>query len=204
MSKWADAVPSDFKFALKLWRGITHYRKLTNTAEFLERFFAFANALGASQRGPLLVQLPPNLGKDLPRLDAFIDELKVASGTSRWKFAIEFRNRTWLTDDVYKHMERQRVAVALADMERCPITEPNDVSLVYVRRHGPLGPYHGRYTEEHINQDAERIKKWLARKKMIYVYYNNDWGGHAVDNASQLVEAVRKIAGVDLPSGKAR
>ena len=44
VSAWQEATPERFKFALKLWRGITHYKKLTNSGEFTRRFLEVADA----------------------------------------------------------------------------------------------------------------------------------------------------------------
>ena len=72
----------------------------------------------------------------------------------------------------------------------CPITEPNDVAFVYVRRHGPGGGYQGCYTRKHMVADARRIRRWLQKRRTVFVYYNNDIDSHAVDNARQLIETV--------------
>jgi len=34
------------------------------------------------------------------------------------------------------------------------------------------------------------MRTWLSEGKDIYVYYNNDAEGYALDNARQLIEAV--------------
>jgi uncharacterized protein YecE (DUF72 family) len=185
ITRWRGQVPARFKFAVKLWRMITHQKKLTDCRDQLERFLAAVVKL-SPKRGPLLVQLPPSLHKDVPRLDSFLDDLKVASGRSRWKIAVEFRHESWLSDDVYALLDRHRASLVLADMERCPITEPNDAGFVYVRRHGPAGRYQGRYTTRHLEADADRIVGWLDAGKSVYVYFNNDVAGHAVDNAREL------------------
>src|SRR5580765_103822 len=65
LAKWSKTVPPAFTFALKIWRGITHYRKLHDCREFIERFFAFAGDLPTAQRAPLLLQLPPNVTVNL-------------------------------------------------------------------------------------------------------------------------------------------
>ena len=75
-------------------------------------------------------------------------------------------------------------------MPRCPVTDPNDVSFAYVRRHGPGGRYRGLYAAEHISEDAARIRSWLEEGRNVYVYYNNDIGGYAVLNAAQLIESL--------------
>ena len=72
---WQEATPERFKFALKLWRGITHYKKLTNSVEFTRRFLEVADVLEPARRGPLLIQLPPNQGKDIEKLRAYLADL---------------------------------------------------------------------------------------------------------------------------------
>lgn len=186
-AKWRETVPAEFRFAVKLWRWITHQRKLTNPADDLEKFFGFANELG-EKRGPILVQLPPAWKRNLDRLDEFLIELRRAVADTPWLVAVEFRNQSWLSEETCDLLDRHGVALCLADMERCPTTRPNDAPLVYVRRHGPSGPYQGCYAPEHIQADAAEIRKWLDAGRDVYVYYNNDVGGHAVDNARQLIE----------------
>jgi uncharacterized protein YecE (DUF72 family) len=184
MRTWVETAPPGFRFALKIWRGITHYRKLLDCRDLLERYFAFAGGLEPAHRAPLLLQLPPNFGKDLPRLDAFIDDLRAVAG-KRWSLAVEFRDASWLSPDTYRLLDRQHVSLALVD-GRCPSAEPNATPTVYVRRHG--ANENGRYTTQQIEADAARIRGWRDAGRTVYVYYNNDWHGHAVDNATQLAD----------------
>lgn len=188
IDRWQDAVPYRFRFAVKLWRGITHYRKLRGCAEHLQRFFVPFATMHRRKRGPLLIQLPPMLRRD-ERLEPFLDDLRDASAPSLWKLAIEFRHESWLCNDVYRLLDRRGVAVCLHDMAgAAPVAEPNDVPFVYVRRHGAGGRYRGCYSDAHIRADAERVRRWLAHGKSVFVYYNNDAEGYAVRNAEQLRE----------------
>lgn len=189
IARWSRVTGSRFRFSVKLWRRITHEKRLANCKQELRDFLEVVGPLG-SKRGPLLVQLPPSLKKDVGRLDAFLDDLKSAAGRARWKIAVEFRNPDWLCKEVSDLLDRHRAALCLADLPRCRITEPNDASFVYVRRHGPGGGYRGRYSPRHIAADADHIRDWLRAGKSVFVYYNNDIDGHAVDNAQQLIEAV--------------
>ncbi|MEE7548042.1 DUF72 domain-containing protein, partial [Xanthomonas sp. Kuri4-1] len=65
-ARWADSVPADFRFSVKLPRSITHDARLYRTGALLDAFLAEAGALG-ERLGRLLVQLPPSLAFD-PRL----------------------------------------------------------------------------------------------------------------------------------------
>jgi len=188
-TRWRDVTGPRFRLAVKLWRRITHEKRLVDCAAALDDFLAAAGQLGP-KRGPLLVQLPPSMRKDVGLLEAFLADLKRAMGRVRWKVAVEFRDTGWLCDPVYELLDRRGVALCLADLERCPIAEPNDARFVYIRRHGPGGRYRGCYSPKHITDDAGRIRGWLAAGRDVYVYYNNDVEGHAVDNARQLIAAV--------------
>jgi uncharacterized protein YecE (DUF72 family) len=184
---WQEATPERFKFALKLWRGITHYRKLTNSAGFTRRFLEVADALDPVRRAPLLIQLPPNQDKDLDKLRAYLDELGGLFGTP-WKVAVEFRNNAWLTADVYRMLDDHRVALCIHDMVGKAATDhPNDVNFVYIRRHGTAhGGYAGSYSPEQLEHDANRIRSWVNEGRSVYIYFNNDIGGHAFWNAETL------------------
>jgi len=186
VSTWQATAPPEFRFALKLWRGITQFRKLKDTAEFVAQFLSSANRIPPPQRGPLLVQLPPQMGINLQRLDAFLDELEERTHDSPWCMAVEFRNRTWLVEAVYRLLDEHGAALVLADSGRCPIFEPNHAGFVYIRRHGSWNHPEGRYLSEQIAEDARRIRGWLAEGKEVFVYFNNDLNGHAVDNAREL------------------
>jgi uncharacterized protein YecE (DUF72 family) len=192
IEQWHQTTPADFRFALKLWRGITHYRKLKNAGDLTKRFLDVVEVLPRDRRAPLLIQLPPNQGKDVEKLRAYIEEF-CGLTTSRWDIAVEFRNAAWLEPDVYKMLDRVGAAVCIHDMRGKGETDtPNDTSFVYMRRHGTSGgPYAGSYSPEAIAHDAVRIRSWVAEGRSVYAYFNNDIGGHAFWNARDLAAAVR-------------
>jgi uncharacterized protein YecE (DUF72 family) len=189
VQRWDGQVPGRFRFAVKLWRGITHYRKLKDCRDELRRFFEAFASLSARKRGPLLIQLPPGQGLNKDKLDRFLDDVRDVTSPARWKLAVEFRNESWLRDDVYQLLDRHGVALCLHDMVgRGPVNEPNNASFVYVRRHGPHGDYRGSYTKRQLERDAKRIRGWLADGKTVFVYFNNDFDARAIGDAHQLRE----------------
>lgn len=191
VASWQESTPEHFVFALKLWRGITHYRKLKAAGDLTERFLQSSEALPVNRRAPLLIQLPPNQGKDLPKLEEYVREYRELAPTN-WDIAVEFRNASWLEADVYQSMDRLEVAICIHDMIGKGATdEVNDAPFVYVRRHGSAGGrYAGSYSPEAIAHDAERIRGWVGQGRRVYVYYNNDIGGHAFWNAKDLRAAI--------------
>ena len=193
IQRWHAVTGARFRLAVKLWQLITHRKRLMNCSEQLADFLRIVGGL-RRKRGPLLIQLPPSLRKDMSRLDDFLSEVRAAAGRTRWRITVEFRHSSWECDETRELLERHKAALCLADMPRCPFTEPGRADFVYVRRHGPGGRYRGRYARRHILADARRIEPWLAAGKDVYVFYNNDIDGHAVDNARQLLEACPRDA----------
>ncbi|MGQ9811226.1 MAG: DUF72 domain-containing protein, partial [bacterium] len=89
-TSWRTRVPGDFVFAVKANRFITHLKKLKDVDDFLESFLTRVRAL-RSKLGPILFQLPPNLGFNPERLEKFVSKLP-----DEQIFVFEFRNSTWL------------------------------------------------------------------------------------------------------------
>jgi uncharacterized protein YecE (DUF72 family) len=187
VTAWQKATPDGFLFALKLWRGITHYRKLNNSETFTHNFLKVVETLDSSRRAPLLIQLPPNQGKDLNKLISYVRELRSLSD-GRWRIAVEFRNNSWLDEETYKGLAKENIALCIHDMVGKGDTDrPNDADFVYARRHGTnRGRYTGSYSPEQIHSDADRIRTWNREGRSVFVYFNNDIGGHAFRNAVDL------------------
>ena len=92
---WNKATPERFKLTLKAPKRITHDARLRDVGDRVRQFLETAATLGP-KLGALLFQLPPNLKKDLPLLEAFVTDLP-----SRADAAFEFRHPSWLSDDVF-------------------------------------------------------------------------------------------------------
>src|SRR5258707_2010254 len=61
---WAAQTPAPYKLTLKASRKITHDNRLKNVGSFVSGFCDVAATLG-DKLGAILLQLPPNLNKDL-------------------------------------------------------------------------------------------------------------------------------------------
>ncbi len=78
--KWLTQVPDGFPFAVKGWRGVTHFKKLRDADEAVGKFFASGPlALGGSL-GPVLWQLPPSLKFDADVFAEFLGRLPKTHG----------------------------------------------------------------------------------------------------------------------------
>jgi uncharacterized protein YecE (DUF72 family) len=74
---------------------------------------------------------------------------------------------------------------------RGAVDEANNAPFVYIRRHGTAeGRYAGSYSPEDLGREAERIRNWTRDDRDVFIYYNNDIGGHAFWNARDLKGAI--------------
>jgi uncharacterized protein YecE (DUF72 family) len=68
----------------------------------------------------------------------------------------------------------------------------------YIRFHGPharTNPYRGAYGPARLRPWAERLSAELDAGHDIYGYFNNDYGGCAVQDATWLREALATAGG---------
>lgn len=99
---WRDRTPPDFLFSVKGGRFVTHMKKLRGVEVPLANFFASGVLALGPKLGPLLWQLPPNLGYDESRLADFF-ALLPRSTTAAAVLAAghdeRVEGRAWLTTD---------------------------------------------------------------------------------------------------------
>jgi uncharacterized protein YecE (DUF72 family) len=178
---WRTQVPSSFVFAVKASRFLTHIKRLKDPEEPLELFFSRAKHLGG-YLGPVLFQLPPQLKADVARLEIFLRALDVQSAAKHHRSVIEVRDATWLVPPVFDLLRKHGVALCFADWRDMHVVEPITADFLYIRRHYGQGKG-GNYPKKELDRDVEKICEWLKSGFDVYVYFNNDMGGHAIRNA---------------------
>jgi uncharacterized protein YecE (DUF72 family) len=177
---WKKLAPPGFLFAVKGSRYITHMKRLTDPEKSVELFFSRVELLG-NTLGPILFQLPPKWKANAERLAEFLQVLP-----RRHKYIIEFRDESWYVPQIYDLLRRHRVALCIHDLHG--VQSPTEITtdFTYVRFHGTTGKYQGNYSTEMLEDWAKKIQTWQHQLSNIYVYFNNDVGGHAVRNALSL------------------
>lgn len=181
---WRKTVSKDFIFAIKASRFITHMKKLKDPKEPLGRFLE--RALNLEEKlGPVLFQLPPHWKCNTERLEAFLAVLG-----KDCRSAFEFRDPSWFNEAVYALLSEAGAAFCIYDLDGHLSPKIVTAPFVYVRLHGPDGPYQGRYDESTLAGWAGAFAAWVRQGREIFCYFDNDEAGYAACNAQRLQEMI--------------
>jgi uncharacterized protein YecE (DUF72 family) len=169
---------------------MTHMKRLQNLAEGVGRYYEAIEPLVESGKlGPIVWQFPATFERDDERLGRSLPLLPPG------RHCFEFRHESWFTEPVYKMLRAHDAALVIADHPRWPFQAHEltaDWTLVRLH-HGHRGR-RGKYSETELDEWAQRIHDW-SRRAEVFVYFNNDWEGFAVDNALSLMRRLRRSRG---------
>ncbi len=209
---WAAATPDDFVLAVKGGRFITHMKKLADVRVPLANFFGSGVLALGPKLGPVLWQLPPTLGYDAARLEAFFRLLPRTTGAAAslslehdarlegraWtttdadrplRYAVEVRHDTFRDPGFVTLCRDHDVAVVVADTAgRWPMIDEHTADHAYARLHGESELYVSGYDEVSLERWAERVRGWLASGRDVVVYLDNDVKVRAPFDAMALAE----------------
>lgn len=194
VKNWYSQTPEKFIFSMKFPRAITHQKRLDAGAEKMEIFLKNISNLG-DKLGPLLLQFPPQF-KAQSHL-ALKDFLK--SLPRGHLYAVEFRDKRWLTDEIFETLMDNGVALVLVDNSCMPTLEEVTSSFVYLRWQGDRRQVKGDTGSieldrgEDLKRWAESIKGFLERPVEVYGYFSKFFSGHPPTDVKQLLEYCKII-----------
>jgi len=177
LQNWSNEVPDSFRFVLKASQRITHFKRLKEAGEDAAYFFGVAAVLG-ERLGPALFQLPPNLKKDLPRLETFLGALPAGR-----QCAFEFRHASWFEEDVFETLRAKGAALCIAEDEALatPLVPTADWGYLRLRRQD--------YGTEAVHAWAEEVRRqpWSE----AYVFFKHEDAGSGPRLAAEFLQAIR-------------
>ncbi|MGN6499079.1 MAG: DUF72 domain-containing protein [Tsuneonella sp.] len=183
-ARWADSVPAQFRFAVKIPKTITHQAKLVEARELTAKFVDEIAPLGR-KLAVLLVQLPPKLGFDAEIARRFFAEL---AGFCDAALVCEPRNASWFTDEAGELLGQLRVARAAADPALCPAAAvPGGWRGVsYWRLHGSPAMYRSAYSDGALDRYADDIAAAVRAGSSAWCMFDNTAASRATGNALTL------------------
>jgi uncharacterized protein YecE (DUF72 family) len=174
LESWAVRVPDSFRFTLKAPQAITHFKRLNACEEETKSFVATARTLG-NRLGAILFQLPPNLKKDLSRLESFLRLLPADV-----RVAFEFRHLSWLEEDSLDLLRVHGRALCVSD------TDGSEAQIVKSASWGYLRLRRTEYCRADLLDWIARI--YLQGWAEVYVFFKHEDSGTGPKLAQQFVE----------------
>jgi len=186
---WYKETPDNFLFSLKASRFITHIKRLKGVHSAWKMFLN--NALRLKEKlGPILFQFSSRFKADkenVRRLEKFL--FFIRKNNKKIKIAFEFRSDTWFNKKIYMIFKKYKAGWVIADSAVYPKSEETTADFVYFRMHGPKSLFSSKYSLRELQVLAEKIKRY-QKGKDVFVYFNNDACGYAVENAKTLKNLV--------------
>jgi len=199
VQNWCHIAPPGFLFVPKFPRAITHEKNLqqaqAETAQFLHTMRLLDHHLG-----PLILQFEYKFSPQFfPALANFLQDLP-----GDLRFAVEVRNRKWLTDAFYDLLTNHRVALVQSDLYYMPRITRVTADFVIIRLLGdrrkvPDDDFSHRRLDRGAQLDfwADRIVDYLQQGLTVFTFSNNRFEGHAPETLARLQERLAQ-RGIDL------
>ena len=170
LEQWKATVPEGFRFSIKASRRITHMSRIKaeSSADSVQYLYRMLASLG-DKRGPVLFQLPPQLKRDVPRLEAFLALLPADH-----RAAFEFREASWFDDAVYAALKGAGASLCFSEREDDtppPLVETAPWGYVRLRLEN--------YTADDLARWAERIAGTGWRETYAYFMHEPTAPGYA-------------------------
>lgn len=185
--KWREKAPEGFLFAVKASRFLTHLKRLLDTDQGLQRFFEVVNGIGG-KAGPILFQLPPRWKVNPSRLANFLSALP-----PNYQYVFEFREPSWFSSEIYSILRDRNAALCITNRHDEDSVIELTAGFTYIRFHGGSQADRGYYRTSTLQRWARQIEQWRSSLRDIYIYFNNDWEGFAIENAIEL----KRLLGID-------
>ena len=220
---WREKTPPDFLLSAKFPRSIVHGGEgpMPDAGRVLvpeqvggdrDAFLDVMARMGG-KLGPLVLQFPyfskaafDSPARFLDRLDVFLDDLPLD-----FEYAVELRNRSWLTPEFAHLLRRHRTSMVLVDQAWMPHADeveqrfdPVTGPRIYVRLLGDRKEIEAitRTWDTEVIDRRERLRRWASfllrasrRGQPTLVYVNNHYAGHAPTTVRRLMAMVEEARG---------
>lgn len=187
---WYKTSSDNYTFSIKLNKLITHIKRLTLDEEVKEKieYILSSSQVLKEKLGAIVIQLPPSFKPEPEFLEIFLLYFTNEVSKKEYKFdvAIEFRNKQNFREEIYTVLRKYNVALVAGQSSRYPLAREITADFTYIRMHGPTKLFASKYSTDQLLEWANYIKSISKQVKKVYVYFNNDFYGYAIENAKEL------------------
>jgi uncharacterized protein YecE (DUF72 family) len=200
--RWAQSVPDDFRFSVKVPKAITHEAGLADCGAMLDRFVDEVTGLG-DKLGVLLVQLPPQSALKKRVANTFFRDLGARIDTD---IVLEPRHASWFAPGVDDWLAQRHIARVAADPARFAGAGKRGGwnKLAYYRWHGSPRIYYSDYGAAALKALKRRLEDDRARGFSAWCIFDNTTSGAALGNALTLAQSVQHQGDVKQQKAKSK
>jgi uncharacterized protein YecE (DUF72 family) len=215
---WNAKTPDNFVFAVKVPQSITHEKILVACQPEMDEFVGIMSLLG-DKLGPMVLQFPYfnqkvfKTGSEfVARLEPFLKCLPREN-----MFAVEIRNKNWLTAQFADLLREHRVALVLQDQSWMPgfaeleqKFDPITADWTYIRWLGDRKGIEQLTTtwEKTVVDRTDALRGWVdacfriqKRGVTIFAYANNHYSGFAPHTLEKFLNLwqEKKLPTIEMP-----
>ncbi len=192
VESWKNSVPDSFLFCPKVPKEITHDLRLKNPEKTMNIFLESMSTL-ENKLGPTLIQLPPSFAfpESFADLESFIGFLP-----ADFQFAIEFRNNTWIRNDVHELLKRRKITLVWTEFPEVKHSGTTTTSTLYLRLIGDrsiserqLGTIRRDMSQE-IGLWSRRVMEEKYKLDHVFAFANNHFQGFGPGTCNRFRQAI--------------
>jgi len=201
---WRDAVTDDFRFALKVPRMVSHFKRFRDADQIFAYFVERVRALGP-KLGAILIQCPPDFNATQAHRERLFTFLE-SQLPPDINVALELRDEGWYDDALFALAREERFALAASESEHASVAlakrildaQGDALDFAYVRWMGSAALE--RYDRVQVDKSesldvwAGILQKLRGRVKDVYGYVSDDYSGHAPAMVRELMERLGEPA----------
>jgi uncharacterized protein YecE (DUF72 family) len=191
---WRRRTPEGFRFAAKFPKSITHEMKLKGALPEAQRFVETMQSLG-DKLGVLTLQFAYDFGPEaFGELDAFLGALPPGP-----RYAVEVRNRKWLTPALGEMLSTHGAALVLQDLFYMPRMDWTTADFTVIRwlgRRSDISQFDRLQIDrtKELATWAQRVRQFLEEGLDLYGYFNNHFAGHSPASVRQFLEILDRTS----------
>jgi uncharacterized protein YecE (DUF72 family) len=190
IESWKRRTPEEFLFAAKFPRLITHEKKLDRAQGDAEHFVRTMQGLG-NKLAVLTMQFAYDFTPELfDRLDDFLSVLPEGP-----RYAVEVRNRQWLTPNFGEMLSNHNVALVLQDLHYMPKLDWITADFTVIRwlgRRKDIDEFDRIQIDRTkvLDSWAEKVHVFIEQGFDVFGYFNNHFAGHSPASVRQFGEVM--------------
>lgn len=186
LQAWYDKSPEGFLFSVKMYKGVTHFRRFNECSREIADFYTVCREGLKEKLANVLIQLPPSFHYSPDRLGIIITSLDPSFSN-----VVEFRHESWWRQDVMEALQEHGIIFCSVSYPGLSDAIVKTAGTGYARLHGVPKLFYSGYSEAFLEDMLSQIG--LAGFDSCFVYFNNTAGNEGILDALEFSKTVSNV-----------